>query len=147
MENKSFFGHESDDTIVSSSPNHGRPGNLKSVSDNLEIPHLESIRNSVRHSLLGLPDEEATKPPLQVARETGNRSARLNTSQTNAPIRRSTRLSVAPRPVYFESPRKKEFLLDVKKPKLTKKATRFSTRLSILPQSSPGRVQFVSDTH
>ncbi|KAJ1530692.1 hypothetical protein ONE63_005558 [Megalurothrips usitatus] len=51
-------------------------------------------------------------------------------------VRRSTRLSVAPHRSYY--PEKE---VPVKAPKLTKKAARFSTRLSILPTATPENAQ------
>lgn len=128
LESSSFFDHESDATIIASSPNHENP---KSNSDDLKIPSFTSIQKSVQSVI----NADAS---LSVA---GNKSLRLDTSLTSAPVRRSTRLSVAPRPVYYESPKKNETLRDMKKPKPTKKATRFSTRLSVLPQSTPEMVQ------
>lgn len=96
QEGPSFFEHDGNTTIMSSSPKE------KKIVTDSEVSQSNPVRKSI------------------------------------GPVRRSTRLSVAPKPLYFaDSPVKQ----NLKVTKQTKKAARLSTRLSMLPKATSGNAQ------
>lgn len=131
QENLSFFEHDPDATAITlSSPNR----NIQVASFDFhrpEQPVRRSTRLSMKCSKFSKTQGFSTSSPNQsVSKES---VCSTNISQS---VRRSTRLSVAPHRSYY--PEKE---VPVKAPKLTKKAARFSTRLSILPTATPENAQ------
>lgn len=134
----------SDETIVASgshnvsaspqSPPENVPWNCPSPSRRPKgRSRYESVSSPFSQEDLGTTVVQSS--PKNKCHKPLKRSEAINITAAHPPVRRSTRLSVVPRPIYFNDTSSPL----MKKPHTqSRKAARFSSRLSLMPQETAG---------